>query len=206
MVYGINKKKSSCRAALLQPLSLVEIDSNHLNSKKIQSIKDIRITYQATGIPFNPLKNALALFISEILFRILKETEPNEHLFSFLENSIRILDCCDVGLANFHLVFLCKLTRHLGFEPNKEELNGKYFDLINGVFTKNTPNHTHYMKAEITAYFDKLLSSDYSNMNELTISRVNRIKILEGLIDYYRLHIPNFLGVNSLEVLKTLFD
>ena len=206
MVYGINKKKAACRAAILQPLSLVEIDASHLPSKKLQSIKDIRISYQATGIPYDPLKNAIALFIAEMLFRTLRETEPNEYLYAFLENSIQTLDCCEDGLANFHLVFLLKLSKFLGFEPNKDEENARYFDLMNGVFTSNAPQHSHYIKPDATPDFEALLRCDFTNMNQMVLSRQQRIKLLEALIEYFRLHIPNFQGVNSLEVLQALFD
>ena len=128
MVHGVNKKKSKFRAAFLQPLTLVEMDVFHVPGKEIQTIKDIRIAFPFTGIPFHPVKNALALFISEVLFRSLKRAEEDDNLFQFLSNSIRMLDYCEEGLANFHLVFLVKLSRYLGFEPNTDHGQTRYFD------------------------------------------------------------------------------
>lgn len=114
LVHGANKKKSVVRASYLQPLSLVEMDVSHIPGKDIQRIKDIRMLHLFTGIPFDAVKNSLAIFISELLFRTLRQTEPDESLFLFLENSILQLDYCEQGIANFHLVFLIKLTRYLG--------------------------------------------------------------------------------------------
>jgi len=206
MVYGVNKKKSVCRAAFLQPLSIVEMDVFHIPGKDIQRIKDMKMECQFTSIPFNPIKNSVALFLSEILFRTLRQTEPDENLFLFLENSIQQLDCCEEGIANFHLVFLIKLSRYLGFEPNMEDNNGKYFDLMNGVFLKDKPLHAHFLLPETATDFISLLQTDYSNMHKLILTREKRTNLLKSLVEYYRLHIPEFHGLHSLAVLQSLFD
>jgi DNA repair protein RecO (recombination protein O) len=206
MVHGANKKKSVVRAALLQPLSIVEMDVFHTPGKNIQRIKDIRMEHQFNGIPFNPIKNSLALFISEMLFRTLRQSEPDESLFLFLENSILQLDCCEAGIANFHLVFLLKLTRYLGFEPNTDDEHSNYFDLMNGVFQREKPLHAHYLLPEISRCFNEVLNADYSNMSNLSLQRSTRVKLVESLVEYYRLHIPEFHGLHSLAVLQSLFD
>ncbi|NDP19590.1 MAG: DNA repair protein RecO [Paludibacter sp.] len=206
MVHGINKKKSVCRPAMLQPLSLVEMDVFHTPGKELHRIKDLQMAYTFTRVPYNPIKNSLALFLSEMLFRTLRQTEPDENLFFYLENSIQQLDGCEAGLANFHLVFLLKLTRYLGFEPNSDEETFRYFDLMNGIFQNNKPLHVHYLTEEESVDFAALLHADYNNMHQLVFSRQKRIKLLESIVDYYRLHIPDFHGVHSLEVLQHLFD
>ncbi len=206
MVHGVNKKKSKFRAAFLQPLSVVELDVYHTPGKDIQNIKDIRVYYPFTGIPFHPVKNSLALFVSEVLFRALKQTEADENLYHFLENSVQVLDCCEEGLANFHLVFLMKLSRYLGFEPNGESAEDKHFDLMNGIFIKEKPLHTHFLLPEATANFLQIMQSDYLNMQTIKLTRDQRLKLVEILIEYYKLHIPDFHGLNSLPVLHALFD
>ncbi|MHB9142823.1 MAG: DNA repair protein RecO [Paludibacter sp.] len=206
MVHGVNKKKSIFRPAYLQALSILDMDVYHVPGKSIQRIKDIRTMYQFTGIPVDPVKNAVALFIAEILFRTLWQTEPDENVFLFLENSVQQLDCCETGISNFHLVFLLKLTRYLGFEPNHDEESFMYFDLMNGVFLKEKPLHSHFLMPEDAIDFEASLHSDYSNMSQLNLSRVKRQKLLESMVEYYRLHIPDFHGLNSLAVLQSLFD
>jgi DNA repair protein RecO (recombination protein O) len=207
LVHGVNRKKSICRPSFLQPLSIVEMDVFHTPGKDIQRIKEMRMLHQFTGIPYDPIKNSLALFLSEVLFRTLRQTEPDDSLFLFLENSIQQLDCSETGIANFHLVFLLKLTRYLGFEPNKDD-EGKdlYFDLMNGVFQRNKPLHTHYLLPEAAAEFAAVLSLDYGTMHQLAFTRQRRLKLLESAIEYYRLHIPDFHGLHSLAILQSLFD
>ncbi len=206
MVHGANKKKSVCRAALMQPLSIVEMDVFHIPGKDLQRIKDMRIAYLFIGIPFNPIKNAVALFLSEMLFRTLRQSEPDDSLFLFLENSIQQFDYCQDGVANFHLVFLLKLTRYLGFEPNRDETDSTYFDLLNGIFVGQKPTHAHFLHPETAADFVEIFEIDYSGMGNLHFSRQRRMKLLESLIEYYRLHIPDFQGLHSLAVLQSLFD
>ena len=53
MVRGANRKKSATRSALLQPLSIVEIDVSHNPKKDIQSIKSFLIEIQEETKEFN---------------------------------------------------------------------------------------------------------------------------------------------------------
>jgi DNA repair protein RecO (recombination protein O) len=206
LVHGVNKKKAIVRSAYLQALSIIEIDVFHNTKKSIQQIKDLHTAYSFIGIPYDPIKNALALFIAEILYRSLKQTEPDENLFLFLENAIQQLDCCETEISNFHLVFMVKLSLFLGFAPNVEETDNRFFDLINGVFLSQKPLHSHFLSPEITTDFTKLLYIDFSTLDTLVLGRQKRVKLLESLVEYYKLHIPEFHGLHSLAVLQSLFD
>jgi len=206
MVRGVNKKRSVNPAAILQPLSLVEMDVYHTPGKNIQRLKEMRMEHPFSGIPFDPVKNALALFISEVLFRTLRQTEPDDSLYLFIENSILQLDCTVKGISNFHLVFLLKLTRYLGFEPNQDDAQVNYFDLMNGVFLKEKPLHTHFTLPEVSSDFIRVLNADYSNMHNLAFTRARRAGLIQSIVEYYQLHIPDFHGLHSLSVLQSLFD
>lgn len=205
IVYGVGKKKSVVRSSFLHPLTLVELEVNHVAGRDIQQIKEIRILHPFNSIPMNPTKNALAMFLSEVLFKSLRQPEPDEILFLFLENSIQQLDCSYEGVQNFHLVFLQKLTRYLGFEANRE-VNGRYFDLMNGIFQAEKPAHSHFLMPEGTNLFLNLLETEYNTMNQLVLTRDNRTELLKCLLEYYRLHIPEFHNLYSLAILQSLFD
>jgi len=206
MVHGMNRKKSVCPPAFLQPLSLVEMDVYHTPGKNIQRLKEIRMEHPFTGIPYDPVKNSLALFLSEVLFRTMRQAEPDENLYLFLENSIQQLDCCDTGISNFHLVFLLKLARYLGFEPNQDEEQANYFDLMNGVFSKDKPPHAHFVMPEVSADYMCVLNADYTSMHNLSFTRARRANLLQSIVQYFQLHLPDFHGLHSLQVLQSLFD
>ncbi len=206
MVYAANKKKSTFRTSFMQPLTIVELDVFHSPSKELQRVKDVRNIYLFTRIPYDPIKNALALFISEMLFRTLRQAEPDEALYNFIENSIQQLDCTEAGIANFHLVFFVKLARYLGFEVNIDEVNPTYFDLLNGIFVANKPLHYHYLTPDTTLLLRKLLEIDFSNFNQLSLGREQRNLLLDCIIDYYKLHVPDFKGPQSVSIFQQLFD
>lgn len=206
MVRGLNNKRSTTKAAFFQPLTLVEIDMHHQPGKEIHTIRDIRIDIPLTSIAFDPVKNAIALFMSELLFRTIKHSTPDEQLFVFLYQSVEVLDCTHEIPANFHLVFMLRLSRFYGFEPNITDSNGSYFDLINGEFLNSRPLHAHYLMGETADDFGKLAEIDYFNMSALTLSRTQRTQLLKALTEYFRLHVTGFHGLNSLEVLQRIFD
>jgi DNA repair protein RecO (recombination protein O) len=147
----------------------------------------------------------VALFLSEVLFKTLRNSVPDDNLYLFIENSILQLDYIEKGIQNFHLVFLLKLTRFLGFEPNVEK-GGNYFDLLNGVFHKEKPLHIHILSPEVTLQFSALLETDYQTLEKLILTREQRSDLLKSLIEYYRLHLPEFHNIHSLSVLQSLFD
>ena len=101
-------KKSSVSKALFMPLSVVEMEVEHLNKRDLHRIRETKLCYPLTEVFCNPVKNILALFLSEILFRVVKETEPDSRLFEYLFESIQLLELSDKGVANFHLVFLLR--------------------------------------------------------------------------------------------------
>lgn len=206
LVYNTQKKNSTIRTALLTPLSIIELDVFHRQNREIQQIKESRNIFFCKNIPFSPIKNAIALFVAEMLFRTLKQTDADENLFTFLVDSIKKLDEAEKESVNFHLVFLTKFTGYLGFEMNNEYFGTQHFDLLNGMFVEQQPEHKHFIAPPISEHFAMLLNVDYDTMDSLKFSRQQRIQLLEYLLEYYRLHIANFNQIHSLSVLQTLFD
>ena len=146
MVHGVNKKKAKFRASFLQPLSIVEIDVYHVPAKNIQSIKRHTKCLSICRDSVSSDKE----FTCIVHFRnIVSGAQTNwarREFISFLENSVRALDCCDDSLANFHLVFMIKLSRYLGFAPNNDGEEEVTFDLLNGVFTQEKLPHVHLLQ------------------------------------------------------------
>lgn len=207
MVRGANKKKSVCRSALLQPLSIVEIDVNHNPKREIQSIRDMRVAIPFYQIPYDPIKNCLALFITEVLHKTLKHSESDEKLYRFIENSVRELDKCEVGLGNFHLVFMAGLAKQLGFAPNTKSDNGfRYFDMMNGVFVENKPQHAHFLEDSHAETFKNIMKLDYECLNTLPMNRIQRAQVLDSFVEYFKLHLADFHSLNSIEVLHKLWE
>jgi len=200
-------KRSNLKSAFFQPLSLVEIEADHKGSRQLQRIKEIRSIYNFTGIPYDPVKSALSFFLAEVLYRALRETEKNPALFGYLCSSIQLLDLCEKGLGNFHLVFLIKLTRFLGFYPNVEEQHPHwFFDLQGGSFTPTRPLHNAWLTPAEAERFATLMRMNFDNMQAFQFERHQRVELLRQMLNYYRMHLTDFPGIKSLSVLQELFD
>jgi DNA repair protein RecO (recombination protein O) len=200
------KGRGSNRNAFFQPLSMLVLNVNHHQGKSIQQIKDVHIEHPFSNIPFHPIKNVIALFIAELLYRCLSIEEAHSQLYSFLENSILQLDAMEEGIENFHMIFMIKLTRYLGFEMTDNSTVSNYFDLQNGMFVTAPPLHAHYIEAECCAQLSKLIGMNYQSASQLRINRQLRVQLLNALLDYYKLHVADFKGLKSFDVFQILFD
>lgn len=207
LVHGINRKKSNIRAALLLPLSIVSMEVTHSPKREVQYIKEIRVSQPHFTIPFDPIKNSIALFISELLYKIVRHGEKDVVLFRFLEESIGKLDSCTKGIGNFHLVFLINLTKLLGFEPRIESDNENcYFDLLNGCFEKEKPTHSQFVEREFGQMLYRISRLDYDCLDALPMNSGQRNKILSSILEYYSIHLhAASVSLRSVEVLQELW-
>lgn len=200
-------KKSPVSRALFMPLSVLEMEVEHQNKRDLHRIRETKLCYPLTALFCDPVKNVLALFLAEILFRVVKETEPDRRLFEYLFESIRLLEYADKGVANFHLVFLLHLLHYMGIFPNAEAYHqGGYFDMLNGEFVDRIPMHRHYLNNAESSVFARLLKISFENMSLFSFSRQDRIGIINRILEYYRLHLPDFPEIKSLSVMQSLFD
>jgi DNA repair protein RecO (recombination protein O) len=207
ITYGNRNAKSGNRNALLQPLSIVEIEIEMAPGKELPVLKEIRSTKVTTSLSLHPVKNAVSLFLAEFLFRTLREMQADRVLYRFLEESIGVLNDTERGPANFHLVMLLQMTRFLGFYPNLEhQMPEAYFDLLNGVFCLDKPAHNHFLSPESCQVFVRLMRIDYRTMHLFSFSRAERVEVLGLILDYYRIHLSEFGELKSLPVLMEIFD
>ena len=120
--------------------------------------------------------------------------------------SVQWLDACNEGFANFHLVFLIRLSRFLGFYPNLENYTeGCYFDLMNACFVHEQPLHGMFLRPQEASHIRLLTRMNYETMHLFSMSRAERSRCLEIICEYYRLHLPDFPELKSLAVLQELF-
>jgi DNA repair protein RecO (recombination protein O) len=196
--------KSKIKVNIFQPLVLLDFDYYFNNKKQIHRIKEIRIISPFNSIPFNIYKCSIALFITEILDKAIKEEEPNKNLFEFIYDSVIALDSIKSNYSDFHIIFLMRLTKYLGFYPvnNYSEMN-KFFNLEDGMFVPGSTIQSNCLDLEISRYFSYFISNSFS---DLILTQKNRKMILESIIRYYYLHLHGIKEIKSLKVLNEIFD
>ncbi|MBR6197630.1 MAG: DNA repair protein RecO C-terminal domain-containing protein [Bacteroidaceae bacterium] len=197
-------------AAFWAQLSQVEFQADIRPQGKLAKPQDVRFYYNYMDLPFSPLKSSIAMFVGEFLCAALRSEGENRPLYKYVETSLRWLDVADTknqssGVANFHLVFLMHLSRFLGIYPNLENCHCPYFDLVAGEYCERQPTHSHFLRDEEARVLPLLFRMDYGTMHVYRFNRQQRQRCLEVLLDYYRIHIPQFPQLKSLEVLAELF-
>ena len=203
MVRGVRSKSAKIKPALLQNLSLIDLEVYHKEKKSIQTIKELRPDYTFTSIPFHMKKSAIAVFMNEILYKSIREEEQNTGLFGFIYESVKLLDMESGINPNFHLLFMVQLTRFLGFFPKNNFSAGiNVFDLQEGLFKSTDIPGDLLLQMPASKYLSILLNSSFDNIKTLSIPAKIRGLLLENLIRYYSLHLPGFGTVKSHIVMK----
>ena len=152
---------SKVKKQFFQPLSLLDIEVDIRPKVQLQKFSDVRLLQPFSSIPFEPFKLSISLFISEFLYYALRSEQQNEHLFDYVVNSIQWLDAQEDRFANFHLVFLMRLIRFLGFYPNLDDyVSGDYFDLRESVFCKMPPVHRDFLEPQEAEKVQLLMRMD----------------------------------------------
>ncbi|MCB0472985.1 MAG: DNA repair protein RecO [Flavobacteriaceae bacterium] len=206
MVRNIFKtKKGKLTPAFFIPLTQLEITANYITGRSLHYISDARIYYPYQALMTDIKKQAIAIFISEVLNNILREDEENRPLFKYLENAFKWLDSQD-HTADFHLVFLKNLMHFLGIFPqnNRDAKRYLYFDLLNGVYTDQVVSN-YFISDQNLKNFNKLSETDFDQIDNLNFNKRMRLDLLEILIQYLELHLSYFKRPKSLEILKTIF-
>lgn len=201
-------RKAAVKPVLFQPLALVEFEADFRSNATLYKMKEAKSFYPFSTLPYDSHKSAIALFLSEFLYRAVREEAENRPLFAYLRHSIIWLDECEAGFANFHLVFLMRLSHFLGLYPNLEDYHkGDYFDMRNACFTSlRPPLHSDYISPEEASRLTRLMRMNYDTMRLFGMSRAERARCLVIMNEYYQLHLPDFPQLHSLEILRELFD
>ena len=198
--------KGKIKKQFFQPLTMLEIETDVRPRLQLQKLSDARLLHPFSTIPFSQHKLSISLFVAEFLYYALRGEQQNALLFDYVIDSIQWLDGQDIRFANFHLVFLMRLSRFLGFYPNLDDYSaGDYFDLRESVFLPAPPVHRDFLQPEEAQKVQLMMRMDYATMHLFQMSHTERNRLLEVALTYYRLHLPDFPELKSLSVLQELY-
>ena len=199
-------KRTRIPKSLFYPLSVLDIEVEHQNLRDIQRIKEAKIHAPFSSLLINPIKSAIGIFLAEFIGKAVKEVQPNKLLFGYIFHSVQFFDLLERDYANFHLVFMMKMSQFLGFYPDISGYKkGMFFDMQNGVFTIYKPFNTYFLNPNESEVFYLLSRMNYENMHVFRFSRYERKDILCKILEYYRFHLTDFQEIKSLDVLHEVF-
>jgi DNA repair protein RecO (recombination protein O) len=207
IVGGVRTKKSRYNSTLFQPLSLVELVASGKPGQTMQRITEIHFSPPFSGIPSDMIKSTIAIFMAEVIYRSIREEEPNKALFHFLNSSIQILDLHQGNCSRFHLYFMTQLTRHLGFYPQGTFHKGRsIFDLREGTFTDRLPSHPDYTGVAESELLASLLTCSFENYTSVAIGGAASKSLLSALVTYFELHQTHGNPIRSHRILEEVMS
>lgn len=189
---------------LYQPLFILDFDA-WAGRGELHNIEQPQMAFCLGDLPFDIVKSTIALFLSELLYRLIKEGEPDPGLYRFVEESVAELDGMGEGVANFHLWFLVRLTEYMGYAPRDNYEEGYSLDYRNGTYTSEPPLHTLVMPPAEATLFHTLNGCLADELAGIGLAREQRVSMLERLTDLYGFHTDAIYSVNSLRILSEIF-
>lgn len=206
MIKGAFNKTAKIRAALFQPLTLLDIISANTKGE-LGYLKEASIEYTYKSIPYEINKNAIVLFISELLSKSIQDSETDFVLFGFIHKALENLDDAVSNYADFPLKFSIALSRHLGFSPNIDDYKSGYvFDLEEGIFRHDSGNSIYIIDSQLCESFYHICKTNFFENGNLGIRHNERRQLLDAVITYYKLHVSGFNDMKSCDILKVLFS
>jgi DNA repair protein RecO (recombination protein O) len=194
---------SKVRAATILPLSIADVEIINKQNREIQQLTEATSCFVTEHLHESIARLSIAQFMNEVMLKSLKEQQHNEGLFEFIETCVRYLDHSD-DFMNLHLYFMLGLARYMGFEPqNNYSPDSPYFDCREGRFSVVQLAFPLGLSLEDSKFFSGVLAC---NLLQAKLNNASRQLLLEILIGYFRLHLPGFNELKSIEVLKEVLS
>jgi DNA repair protein RecO (recombination protein O) len=183
LIRGAGKKSTM---AMLLPLSVIEADVVETTKSTLFTARNLSSRYPLLGIRNNLYKNSMTLFLSEVLYRTVKDGANEDGLYAWCLKNILLLDAMDSDFSNFHIRFLLEFAVALGFSPESRDLApfvGENFPVVEG-----------FMK------------ESFADAMMIPLNGSVRNEIAEGILRYIEFHSDSAINVASLSVLRELFS
>lgn len=206
MVKGVRKSRKQNRSNLFQPLFILDFEVYYKATRDINLVKEVTRAIPLNSIPYDITKSTQAIFMAEVLYRVVKEEESNPMLAHFLINNIQYLDALEDPSPDFHIIFLFQLSRYLGFYP-QNNFGGEniYFDLASGRFKPHMTDSEIQLDESNSILWSRYIGYDYQGIKDAGFNSVHRKMVLDNLVRYYKLHVAAMGDIRSLEVLYDFF-
>jgi DNA repair protein RecO (recombination protein O) len=171
--------------ALFLPLNILQSEVTENPKSDLWYARNFVSVNPLNGIRSNIHKNTMTLFMSEVLYRVVKDQTNEDGLAEWLKGQILTLDALQSDFANFHLLFLLRLCSVLGFDPVASGL-APFAD-----------KHLSQMES--------LLKLPFAEALLYPLSGVDRNTIAESILRYIEFHTESAVNVRSLAVLREIY-
>ena len=179
----VTLRKSS---GLYMPLNILTARITESSRTDLWKATDVKAAWPLSGIRSNIHKNTITLFLSEVLYRSLKDGANEENLYPWCRTMILTLDSLQSDFASFHLKFLLDYAAALGFRADIQNLSP--------------------FAGERREDLERLLTLDFGEFLLYPLDGRRRNEIAEILLEYLSYHLDSRLNIQSLKVLRELYS
>lgn len=185
IVKGMGSSRKGASASLFLPMSIIEAEIVESSKSQLYQARRLSSAQGLLGIRSNLYKNSITMFLSEVLFRAIKDGGREDGLYEWCKASLVLLDAMESDFSNFHLRFLLELAVAMGFTPSYE-----------GMLPFVQDNREKLREMMEGSFGESML---------VPLSGAERNEMAEGLLRYLEFHSESSLKVNSLKVLREIF-
>lgn len=208
MAYGLGSRKKNL-LAYFQPLYLHEIEYDHKSRKEIQVLNNYRLSPPLHNLSADIRKSTIAVFLADVLHHVLKHDDIDEDLFDFVWSAVNFLENINTGHGHFHLLFLIKLSRFLGyhFDFNRQIKSSlQWFDMRRNQMVEVRPSYDEWLSIDELEKISLITQTPFSDFNSINLSIHERNQLLKLMVNVFENYTLNFNSLKSYEVLKDVFS
>lgn len=177
---------AKAKMAFYLPLNILELSVTENPKSDLWYARPVAAKYSLLGIRNNVFKNAISLFMAEVIYRTVKDGAAEDGLYEWCEHQILTLDALQSDFSNFHIYFLLEFCIALGFRPEVADLLP---------FTD-----------ENQAVVAQFMRSDLASAMLIPLTGRVRGDIASSIIRYLEFHTESAINIRSLQVLHELFS
>lgn len=189
---------------MLHPLTVIDIVAVK-GRGAFHRIKEAKRIIFPVSLFSDVYKSSIALFLSEFMYKVVRDDGANVMLFDYVFHSVKMLEAMGVEKVNFHLYFIVHLTKYLGFFPNNNYQEGAFLDMKSGDFVIIRPAHMRVVDREESKLLSLFMNAAVGEIGEIKSSGRNRSRLLEDMVQYVSLHHDTNYKLKSLEYFKEIF-
>lgn len=203
IIKGVRKGGSRTKQNLLQPLSYLDLVVYNNPKTNINYLKEIGPHAGRDAADSEPVRNALRFFMTEVLYKTLREEEPMPELFDYVAGCAQFQMPAQ-ELASYPIRFLLTVSRHLGIEPlDNYSSREPLFDIAGGRYCFTGDNTLPSGQSQLLHCYLEAEHED-SPIPLATLSQ--RTELINRLLEYYQLHLAEFRNFKSHEILHTVLQ
>ena len=186
-------------------MSLLDVVYSYKTDRSVQTLTEYKPSPHLVSSTADLRKSTILMFMAEVVGKSIREEVEDDAQFEFIDTSVQILEQMQAGLQFFHLAFMVKLSRIIGFFPNIDSSHS-FFDLEQGHSTAVRPVHRHFVAVDEFSRIAFFADCPYNSLDTVQMSRQERDFMLETVLQWYGFRIPTMKDVNSYTVLREVFS